>query len=227
MNKKGITVFLTIIMLAMYIVGGCSGKSDTASGPNKGKKGSNKKFTISICGATLEDGINPSTKKSAEGWNTFRKNQLKSKFPDIDFVFNSIPWDNASGKMQTLLMSKGTDLFTIGGAFIPEYYKEGLMQSLNPFIEADKDFVYEDNYPAAFKTNMNCTDYSGKELLTLPWDVGYRLIIYDRQLFDEWGVEYLSENPTPEEIMEKAAKMTGTNPKTGKQIMDSGWKEIH
>jgi hypothetical protein len=40
-------------------------------------------------------------------------------------------------------------------------------------------------------------------------------------------VEYLSENPTPEEIMEKAAKMTGTNPKTGKQIMDSGWKEIH
>jgi hypothetical protein len=216
MNKKRIPVFLIITILAMCIMGGCSSKNNTVSGQKKEKKGGGKKFTISICGATLEDGINPSTKRPAEGWNTFKKNQLKSKFPDVNFVFNSIPWDNSSGKMQTLLMSKGTDLFTIGGAFIPEYYKEGLMQSLNPFIEADKDFVYEDNYPATFKTNMNCTDYSGKELLTLPWDVGYRLIIYDKQLFDDWGVEYLSENPTPEEIMEKAGKMTGTNPKSGK-----------
>ncbi|MFB5760423.1 extracellular solute-binding protein [Paenibacillus medicaginis] len=44
-----------------------------------------------------------------------------------------------------------------------------------------------------------------------------RHIVYDKQLFDDWGVEYLSESPTIDEVLEKAAKMTGKNPKTGAQ----------
>ncbi len=125
--------------------------------------------------------------------------------------------DNASAKLQTTLMSNGTDLFTMGGAFIPEYYKEGLMQSLTPFLEADTEYVYEENFPANFKTHPNCTSYDGTQLLTLPWQCGNRIIIYDKQIFDDWGVEYLSEYPTPEEILEKTSQMTGTNPRTGAQ----------
>ena len=43
-----------------------------------------------------------------------------------------------------------------------------------------------------------------------------RFIIYDKQIFDEWGVPYLSETPTPEEVLEAAKKMTGKNPVSGK-----------
>lgn len=176
-----------------------------------------KTFVITIAGATLEDGINSTTGQEAEGYNTLAKNQLKEKFPNIDVEFVGIPWDNVSARMQTALMSKETDLFTQGGAFQPEYFKEKLSQSLNKFIEADNDFKYTDNFPENFMSHQNCTSYDGKDLLTLPWDVGYRLIMYDAQIFDEWGVEPLSEKPTPEEVLEKAEKMTGTNPVTGKQ----------
>ena len=43
------------------------------------------------------------------------------------------------------------------------------------------------------------------------------MIVYDKKLFDDWGVEYLSETPTPEEVLHKAKRMTGKNPVTGEK----------
>lgn len=240
MSKKALTLILASAMAVSAMLSACNDSSNTSStgggttdpgSSTTGDSGSGSTgglkavedldcksdYIISICGATLEDGINTTTNQPAEGFNTLAKNQLKEKFPNIDVEFVAVPWDNASAKMQTILMSGGTDLFTQGGAFQPEYFKEGLSQSLNPFLEADTDFVYEDNFPANFRTHQNCTSYDGQDLLTLPWDVGYRIIMYDAEIFEQWGVEPLSNEPTPEEILEKASQMTGTNPVTGKQ----------
>ena len=240
MTKKALTLMLAAAMALSAMMSACGddasktsseastgGETTTSTGGSTGGETTGlkpaseldckKDYIISICGATLEDGINSTTEQPAEGYNTLAANQLKEAFPNVDVEFNAVPWDNASAKMQTILMSGGTDLFTMGGAFQPEYFKEGLSQSLNPFIEADTEFVYEDNFPANFRTHQNCTSYDGKDLLTLPWDVGNRIIIYDATIFEQWGVEPLSEKPTPEEVLEKAAQMTGTNPVTGKQ----------
>ncbi len=43
------------------------------------------------------------------------------------------------------------------------------------------------------------------------------LLITIKKLFDQWGVEYLSDNPTMEEIARKAKQMTGINPVTGEE----------
>ncbi|MCL1796014.1 MAG: extracellular solute-binding protein [Clostridia bacterium] len=180
-------------------------------------QGAKNKYTVAICGINLDDGLNATTEREAEGFNTLAATILKEKFPDIEIEFISVPWDGASAKIQSLLLSNDCDLFTQGGAFIPQYYKEGLIQSLTPFVAADAAWVYEDNFPANLKTHPHCMDYSGTDLLTLPWQIGYRSIIYDTVLFDQWGVEYLSEYPTPEEILEKAEKMTGINPVTGEE----------
>lgn len=226
MTKKALTLLLAATM-AMSMLTACGDKKETQNGGNTidttdglpavDELDCKDTFVVSICGATLEDGINSTTEQPAEGWNTYSANHLKEVFPDIDVEFVAVPWDNASAKMQTILMSGETDLFTQGGAFQPEYYKEGLSQSLNPFLEADTEFVYEDHFAANWKTHANCTSYDGTQTLTLPWAVGYRIVMYDAEIFDQWGVEPLSENPTPEEVMEKAAQMTGPNPVTGKQ----------
>jgi len=179
--------------------------------------GAKSKYTIAICGINLDDGLNPTTEMEAQGFNAMAQTLMKEKFPDLDIEFIAVPWDGASAKIQALLMSNGCDLFTQGGAFIPEYYKEGLIQSLVPFMEADAEWAYEDNFPANLKTHPHTMDYAGVETLTLPWQIGYRVIIHDTLLFDQWGVEYLSEYPTPEELLEKASKMTGINPVTGEQ----------
>jgi ABC-type glycerol-3-phosphate transport system substrate-binding protein len=54
----------------------------------------------------------------------------------------------------------------------------------------------------------------------LPHYCGSNFYAYDKKLLDDWGIEYLSEIPTPEEILIKAARMTGKNPVTG--IMNYG-----
>lgn len=241
MTKRALTLILASAMAATTLLSACNsnnGGSSTSGGSSTPTSGSTtssdgggttgglkpiselktkKDFVIAICGATLEDGINNTTKLPAEGFQTLANTQLKEKFPNITVEISSVPWDNASAKVQTMLMSGSADLFTHGGAFQPEYYKEGLSQDLNPFLEADTEFVYEDNFPANFRTHQNCTSYDGQHLLTLPWDVGYRIIMYDAEIFEQWDVEPLPEYPTPEEILEKAGKMTGTNPVTGKQ----------
>jgi hypothetical protein len=51
----------------------------------------------------------------------------------------------------------------------------------------------------------------------MPWTIGYRPITYDMLLFDQWGVEYLNEYPTPAEILDKAGRMTGINPVSGEE----------
>ena len=41
-------------------------------------------------------------------------------------------------------------------------------------------------------------------IYALPFLGDTRYICYDKTIFDQWGVEYLSEHPTVEEILEKA-----------------------
>lgn len=227
--KKLFTLLLAAAM-TMSVLASCGDKKEEdkpatggeSAGTSEGLKApedlkTKDTFVISICGANLEDGINSTKETEAEGWNTYSSKYLKEDFPNITVEFVSVPWDNASAKMQTILMSASTDLFTQGGAFQPEYFKEGLSQSLNPFIEADTEFVYEDHFAAGWKSHANCTSYDGTQTITLPWAVGYRIVMYDAEIFEQWGVEPLSEYPTPEEVLEKALKMTGTNPVTGKQ----------
>ena len=100
---------------------------------------------------------------------------------------------------------------------MPQYYKEGLIASLSSFMDRDQSWSFEDDFPAGMKSHPHVLSYDESTVISLPWAIGYRVIIYDTLLFDQWGVEYLNEYPTPGEILEKAARMTGINPVTGEQ----------
>lgn len=234
---KKVRLFLAVL-LVMTLFAGCgsgapadqsnapaSDQSAATSGPSAtsaagNTDGAKTGWKIAIAGINLDDGMNALTQKPAEGFNTLSKTLLAKKFPGNTFDFIAVPWDGASAKIETLLKSGGADLIAQGGAIIPRYYAGGLIQSLNPFIQQDEangTWKYAENYPANFRIHPHTLDYSGKETLTLPWQVGYRLIIYDSLLFQQWGVEPLSDNPTPQEILDKAKKMTGKNPVTGEQ----------
>ena len=65
-----------------------------------------------------------------------------------------------------------------------------------------------ENAKAWTPDNPNATAY-------LPAHTGVRVILWDSKLFEDWGVEPLSAQPTVDEITEKAKAMTGKNPVTG------------
>ena len=207
--KRGKCLAIMALILAASLLASCSSKGSGGA--------AKKKFTVAVCGINLNDGVNATTQMNALGYNTLAATLIKQKFPDIEVEFVAVPWDGADAKIRTLLQSNGCDLFSQGGAFMAQYYKEGLIASLSPFIEKDQDWKFEDVFSANLKTHPHIRSYDGANIVSLPWFIGYRVIIFDSLLFDQWGVEYLSEYPTPEEILTKAKKMTGINPITGEQ----------
>lgn len=62
------------------------------------------------------------------------------------------------------------------------------------------------------------------QIYALPVLGDTRYICYDKTLFDQWGVQYLSEHPTIDEIVEKAQRMTGKNPVTGEDNYGVFWR---
>ena len=209
--KRGKFLVIMALILAVSMLASCN------RGSGGGTASAKRKFTVAICGINLDDGVNVTTQANAQGYNTLATTLIKQKFPDLEIEFVAVPWDGADARIRTLLQSNGADLFNQGGAFMAQYFKEGLSASLTPFMEKDQNWRFDDVFPANLKSHPHVLSYDGKDMVALPWAIGYRLIIYDSLLFDQWGVEYLSEYPTPEEILDKARRMTGINPVTGEQ----------
>ncbi len=116
-------------------------------------------------------------------------------------------------KTQAMITSNECDVYQVPA--IASLAAQDLLEPLAPYIERDNfDLsMYIDGQIDGWKA-MGTKD-KDLEIYGVPFLGDTRVIVYDKKIFDEWGVEYLSENPTPEEIMEKAKKMTGKNPVTG------------
>ncbi len=134
--------------------------------------------------------------------------------PNVDLQYVLMGWDDYQKKTQTMLMSGEADVFQAPG--IGSVAEQGLLEPLQPYIDRDKfDLgVYIDGQVDGWKV-VGPKD-TEPVIYGLPLIGDTRFIIYDKKIFDDWGVPYISDTPTPEELIEAAKKMTGKNPKTGK-----------
>jgi len=222
-KMKFVALFLVAAMLASCTGGDGGGTAAVAPQPGEALPAAalddaKTSWTIAIAGINLDDGMNATTEMEAEGFNTLAATLMAERFPGHSFEFIAVPWDGAAARIHTLLATGGADLITQGGAFIPQLHAEGLIQSLTPFIERDEaagTWRYDDVFFANLRFHPHTNSFDQTQTLTLPWQIGYRLIIQDTLLFEQWGVPLLPEYPTPQQILEAARQMTGTNPVTG------------
>jgi multiple sugar transport system substrate-binding protein len=120
-------------------------------------------------------------------------------------------------KMGTDLVAKGNDVYYANSH---DYMPGGPIELLDPWIERDKypldEFIpgYADSlYAYTYDTGDTKRRYYSMPLI----QGSAPMIFFDREIFANYGVEPPSETPTPEEILDKAKKLTGKDPKTGKQ----------
>lgn len=171
---------------------------------------------VIVAGGQLEDGIDPLTRKETIGLQRFFDEVFSEQYPNIDVKLSVAPWENATEKMRTLLSSGDIDVLAAGGNEAA-FYGDGLLREIDDLLEQDSEFKPEELYiEGLWEDSVFNKSLEGKRF-GLPSAMGQRMIIYDKKLFDDWGVPYLSEHPTPEEVLEKAKQMTGKNPKTGEQ----------
>ncbi|MCH4889649.1 extracellular solute-binding protein [Acidaminobacter sp. JC074] len=223
--KKRLFAMLMVVVLIASVFVGCGGTNEAAetkapsegSGTESAGEVSEKEWSGTlkvqlIGGWELEDKTDPMSGKKTKGLQAV-KEEFERLYPGATLEFYVMGWDSYQQKTQAMLNANEVDVYQVPG--IASLADQGLLEPLAPYIEKDNfDLnVYVDGQIDGWRA-MGPEDDS-LEIYGLPFLGDTRVICYDKVLFDQWGVEYLSLNPTVEEIKEKAEKMTGTNPVTG------------
>jgi multiple sugar transport system substrate-binding protein len=197
---------LAMVIALVLLVAPLSGLAD----------GEKKVVRVLLAGWDLNDGIDATTGAAYEGFNTWWAENFTPQHPDIEVQINAIPWDTAQQKQQAELMAGNVDvLYT--GSYVSQFYEMGLLRNIDDLLAADTEYKPEEIFPSGIWNSAYNLITSDGSRYALPAVMGQRYTVYDKKLFDDWGVEYLSDYPTTQEIIEKAKQMTGINPVTGEQ----------
>ncbi|MEQ1899437.1 MAG: extracellular solute-binding protein [Devosia sp.] len=136
--------------------------------------------------------------------------------PDIDLVITNIPWgEGATGyapKTEAMIQANESCLYEMPGA--AGFARRGKLADLDALIAADANFV---NVWGPQLETDKVWGPTEKKLYYIPNNTGERVIHWDATLFEHYGVEPLSKNPTLDEVATKAKALTGIDPVTGLQ----------
>lgn len=200
-------------LLTLSLLAGCGSGSKPADQGSSGSGGEKTVIKVQLIGDFKgEDFTDPISGASLKGCHVLEE-EFERLHEDIDLQYIFMGWDDYQKKTQSMMIAGEADVYQAPG--IGALAGQGLLEPLQPYIDRDSyDLsVYLDGQVDGWK--VAGPEDSEPQIYGLPMIADTRFIIYDKQLFDEWGVEYLSAEPTVDEILEKAAKMTGTNPVSG------------
>jgi len=222
--KRRSLLSLILVMVLGFALVGCSnssesGSSSTGSGDSGSKSDgewAGQKIKVQLIGDfTMESSTDPITGKKSEGLEVI-KEEFEKQHPGATVEFIIMPWEGYVEKTQAMLTSGEADVYQMPG--VADFAPQGVLEPLQSWIDNDPEFsldIFIENQVEGWKALG--PDSDEMQIWGLPFLGDARFITYDKQLFDEWGVEYLSDYPTMEEVAEKAKQMTGTNPVTGEQ----------
>jgi hypothetical protein len=207
-RPASIALAVTAVVAGSALWAGAAMAQETDLGPATGE------VPILMIGWPDQDGIDPDG--NPQVGIGYVEQLFEAAHPDIDLKIINIPWGSgATGygpKTESMIQANEACIYLMPGYF--DYAKQGKLQDLDVLIAQDPTFedVWEGNFlenaKAWMPDNPSATAY-------LPPHTGVRVIHWDAKLFEDWGVEPLSADPTVDEITEKAKAMTGKNPVTG------------
>lgn len=172
---------------------------------------------VMLIGWPLYDSENPITHRPVRSaYSLFR--EFEAENPDIKVELIPAQWGTSDAgyqsKTRALLLSNAVDVLEV--VFATELANQGMIDDLGPWIAAEVDS--SDYLPGALDRYAAFFWKDGKRhRFGLPLYNLVRCTAYDRRIFQDFGVDSLSPVPTPQEVLEKAEKLTGLNPETGKK----------
>lgn len=124
--------------------------------------------------------------------------------PDIKIEISSEPWADYFTKMQTLWASGDTSqipdvLFLT--PIIP-YAAQGVLENLDPYIEA-AGYDLDDYWPGL----LEYASYEGS-VYGFPRDMSAEVLYYNKDIFDEVGIDYPTDEWTWDDLLAAAEALT-------------------
>ncbi len=206
MRRKGVTVLLAAVMAASLIFAGC-GKSEstgTAGGSEVGNAAAEESSnagevtTVDYVFWGNQTEIN-TIMKTVDSFNaTHTDIQVKGTGIDPSVYLQKL---SAYASSNTL-----PDIVQVAVDYGDEYTKKGMFESLDGMIEQAglKDLVGDNLW--------NGLSYDG-QIYAVPLQASACLMVGNKQLFDEAGVEFPTDSWTEEEFRDAAVKMTNADKK--------------
>ena len=103
----------------------------------------------------------------------------------IDVEIQQIPWTAAHEKLLTAFAAQALpDVCQLGNTWLPEFAALGVLEPLQPFVDASSVVDPDD-----FFTGIWDTSVIDGQLLGIPWYVDTRLLFYRKDLLREAGVQ--------------------------------------
>ena len=124
--------------------------------------------------------------------------------PDIQIEIWHQPWADYFTTIQTLWTS-GDSAVIPDIAFlspINNYARDGVLEPLDPFIEAS-GFDRDDFWPGLLEFAM----FEG-QVYGFPRDIGLEVLYYNKDIFDEAGLDYPDESWTWDDLLTAAEELT-------------------
>lgn len=177
------------------------------------------KIQVATTAFKSNSGVNPATAQPYQGLNELLKQHFNSSKVQVEStdIVGATPNDTMA-KIQTLLLGGQVDI-VIGDTLWP-YYVQGLLKDLTPYYKKSNwrsKFIATIFKPPIERVMFPPWVADPTTYVSVPIDLSCISTAYDKQIFKDFGVAPLSEPPQMTDIVAKIPKLTGKNPKTGKQ----------
>lgn len=223
---KRLSCIILSLLLFVLLITGCSQQSDapeatpglpagddtTPASNDAGEVPDFMQGTLRLVGPgfTAEDDVvNPRTGVLRLGYSRLIE-LFEEDYPDMKLEIDAVPWDSWMASLQTAAAGRMADVLVHGGSIVD------VVEDLTPYLENDPELMDELYVKGTFR-RPDEQNYDQMALTAIPVGINAYLYVYDKQLFDDFGVPYPDENNTWEDILDKMQQLTGENPKTGEQ----------
>lgn len=127
---------------------------------------------------------------------------------DIELVLDAVPGDGYGDRLTTSFSSgEGYDIFLSGEGDMYKWVSMGMVESLDPFIQADTEWKNDMTQTSTDMGKIEGTQYYFMK------DYGPLCLWYNRDMFDAAGVAYPTDDWTWDDLYAAAQKLTTKNDK--------------
>lgn len=194
MQVKKVCVFFSLLTMLLLIFA-CSSEEGSSSGDISENVDDIEEEEISVTGdgdkeLTFMGHGNPT--------ETDIFNELVSSYiernPEVQVTYMSVPPGEYSQKLVTLAAAGNLpDVFYAAGPEFNRFVDADILLNLQPYLEATDTFQPENVWQEGLDRYRYDGDMSGQgDLYGLPKDLGPWAFVYNKELFDEEGIDYPS-----------------------------------
>ncbi|MBW7454137.1 ABC transporter substrate-binding protein [Paenibacillus sepulcri] len=190
MKRKSRVAFVSVMVMILFILYGCSG-GGTENGASDGAK---EKVELNFIRWSNGPALDEEEKDKIKRFN--------DSHPNIHVNMTLLPWDETFKKIEmTLASNSPVDLFYWD---VPAYawYKKGLMKNLQPYF--DRDLNMADYDAELFKPFQ----FDGSSMYVAPENYQTLVLYYNKDLFDKGSVPYPTADWEWTDFLNAAEKLT-------------------